>query len=64
MALVIERPILDLLNADSDTPFDITTDGHALILSPVKDKKRRKQFESALEKVNRKYGRALKNLAE
>ena len=36
-ALVIERPILDLLGAAADTAFEVVTDGKALILTPVKD---------------------------
>jgi len=64
MALVIDKPILELLNIDADTPLDITTDGEALIITPVRDKKRRKAFEEALEKTNRRYGRMLKNLAD
>lgn len=64
MALVIDRPILELLNIDADTPLDITTDGEALIITPVRDKKRRQAFEAALEKTNRRYGRMLKNLAD
>jgi antitoxin component of MazEF toxin-antitoxin module len=64
MALVIDRPILELLNIDADTLLDITTDGEVLIITPVRDVKRRQAFEVALEKTNRRYGRMLKNLAE
>jgi antitoxin component of MazEF toxin-antitoxin module len=63
MALVIEKPILDLLGADAATPFDITTDGQALVLTPVHNKKRRAAFRAALERGNRKYADALKKLA-
>ena len=64
LALVVDRPVLDLLKIDADTPLDISTDGQVLVVSPVRDAKRRKQFEKALAKVNEKYGRALKRLAE
>jgi len=64
LALVIEKPVLELLGADADTPFDITTDGQVLILSPIKDPSRRDAFKSALSKVNEKYPKALKRLAE
>ncbi len=64
LALVIEKPVLELIGADADTPFDISTDGQVLILSPVKNTDRRKDFTVALEKVNKKYPRALKKLAE
>jgi antitoxin component of MazEF toxin-antitoxin module len=64
LALVIEKPVLDLLGAGPETSFDITTDGHALVLTPIKDIKRQKAFRSALGKVNEKYSKALKRLAE
>lgn len=64
MAFVIEKPILDLLGADANTQFNMTTDGQALILMPIRDKKRRTAFRTALEDVNRQYGKALKKLAE
>ena len=64
LALVIEKPILDLLGANADTPFDITTDGQVLVLSPAPDPKRKKAFHTALEKANRKYSEDLKRLAK
>lgn len=64
-ALIIERPILDLLGIDSDTLLDVSTpDGSSIVIKPVKDAAQQKKFKSALQKVNKKYGRALKKLAE
>ena len=62
-ALVIEKPVLELLKITENTPLEITTDGQSLNISPVHDEKRRKQFESALKKTNKKFGKALKKLA-
>jgi antitoxin component of MazEF toxin-antitoxin module len=64
LALVIDRPILELLKIDADTPLEISTDGQALVVTPVRDAGRRKNFEKALEKANQKHGRALRRLAE
>jgi antitoxin component of MazEF toxin-antitoxin module len=64
LAVLIEKPILELLGADSDTPFDITTDGQALVLTPLKDPKRQSRFASALKKVNARYPKVLKKLAK
>ena len=63
-ALVIDRPILELLNIDVETPLDISTDGQALIISPVRDEERREKFQNALNSVNRKYRHTLKRLAK
>ena len=64
LALVIDRPVLDLLDIDADSLLEISTDGHVLIISPVTDPDRRAKFEKALARANRKYGRALEHLAE
>ena len=64
LALVIDKGVLELLNIDDKTPLDISTDGTLLLISPVRDEKRIAQFQEALGKVNTKYGRALKRLAD
>ena len=62
-ALIIDKPVLDLLNINPETPLEITTDGKLLLISPVKDDKRKSSFKRALEETNRKFGSALKRLA-
>jgi antitoxin MazE len=47
LALVIDRPILDLLKIDPETPLDVTTDGKHLIVAPAKPSARREKFEAA-----------------
>jgi len=63
-ALVIDKAIMELLHITPDSPLEITTDGKALTIAPVADPKRRAKFEKALRKTNRRYGRALRKLAE
>lgn len=64
LALVIDRGVLDLLDIDADTPLSLTTDGKCIVVSPVRDSKNRDEFRAALGKVNKRYGRALKRLAD
>ncbi len=64
LALVIDRSILDLLGIDEQTALEVSTDGEALIVIPAQDKRRRKKFDDALESTNKRYGKALKRLAE
>jgi antitoxin component of MazEF toxin-antitoxin module len=64
LALVIEKPVLNLLEADAETRFEVTTDGQVLILSPIKDRSHAGAFQAALDKVNARYPKALKRLAE
>ena len=66
-ALVIDKPILELIGANEDTEFTITTrDGRSLTITPVRsaEEERRLAFEYAAEEVNRTWGPALQKLAE
>lgn len=64
MALVIDRPILDLLHIEDDTPLDVHTDGKSLIIKPASASARRRKFEDAQAAAHSRYGRAFKRLAE
>ncbi len=64
MALVIDRPILDLLNITADTHLEISTDGEVLTITPVRDPDRAARLQHAANQANERYGRALRNLAE
>lgn len=64
LALVIEKPILDLLKIDANTPLDISTDGDVLVVRPQRAHREKRQVKQALEWVNEHYGNALKRLAE
>ena len=63
-ALIIEKPILELLNIKPDTPLDISTDGNVLVVGPAKNEKRVNAFNSALKKTNKQYGKMLAKLAK
>lgn len=47
LGIVIEKPILDLLQIDKDTEIEISTDGQRLILSPLRDGRRARLSASA-----------------
>lgn len=64
LALVIDKPILELLHIDAETPLDITTDGTMLFITPVRDAKQKKKFQAALKDANLRYSSTLKKLAE
>ena len=46
LGIIIERPILELLDITKDTPLEVTTDGEALIIRPVKLSKKERVRES------------------
>ena len=63
-ALIIDRAILELLGLEPDAPLELSTDGTALIVQPVRDARRRKRFDKALKQTNKRYGKTLKKLAD
>lgn len=63
-ALVIDKPILDLLKITPESPLEVTTDGRVLIVAPVRSKKDEAKFKAAVEMVHQRFGRAMKKLAE
>jgi len=64
VALVIDKPIMEILNISNETTFKISTDGKNLILSPQNGNERNKNILGSLEKINKKYGSVLKRLGE
>lgn len=67
LGLVIEKPILELLNITRDTELEVTTDGTRLIVEPVRDgaaKGRRERVGAATKRVMKNHDRTLRRLAE
>ena len=62
LALVIDKPILDLLHIDADTPLTISTDGTRLTVAPASG--RRRKFEASQQWAHKRYGKAFEKLAQ
>lgn len=63
-ALILDKPILDLLNINRHTPLEVSTDGKSLIISPVANASRAKRFRTTLDHVNARHEKTLTKLAE
>jgi antitoxin component of MazEF toxin-antitoxin module len=63
-AIVIDRPILDLLKIAPESPVELTTDGRSIRIAPVDSDDINAKVRTAREKVNAKYAKAFKKLAE
>lgn len=63
-AMVIDKPILELLHTTPDTPFEIISDGRSLVLTPVRSSEESKKFDEAVAMVHKRFGKAMKHLAE
>lgn len=64
LALVIDKPILEMLQISADTQLELTSNGDSLLISPIRDPKRQKKLKGSLDKINSKFGDDLKRLAE
>jgi len=64
LALIIDKPIMELLNIKNDTALELSTDGANIIISPVKDKARLTKLNKSLEGINKKHSSTLKKLAK
>lgn len=62
-ALVIDKPILELLNITPESLLEVTTDGRSLVIRPAAGTPRSTQVGRSLARVNAKHGKALKRLA-
>lgn len=63
-ALVIDKAILSLLHISGTTPLEITTDGKNLVISPVSEPSQVRKARKAYRAVKKRFGRALKRLAD
>ncbi len=67
LGIVIEKPILELLNITRDTELEVTTDGSRLIIEPVRTGEvegRRERVGAATKRVMKNHDRTLRRLAE
>ena len=64
LGIIIERPILDLLKIDRDTPIDVRTDGDRLILEPLAKENRATKLKSAVTRVMKNHHETLRKLAQ
>jgi antitoxin MazE len=63
LGLIIERPILELLDIDKETLLEVRTDGEALIIRPSrKDKKSR--VRAAAARMMKAHDETLRKLAK
>ncbi|WNG14078.1 AbrB/MazE/SpoVT family DNA-binding domain-containing protein [Cystobacter fuscus] len=64
LGLIIDRPILELLHIDKDTPLEIETDGKSLIIRPVTAEDRKSQVRDATKRMMDAHDETLRKLAK
>jgi antitoxin component of MazEF toxin-antitoxin module len=63
LGLVIEKPILELLNITKDTPLEMTTDGNRLIIEPLRQT-RAERLRQAAERTRQEHDETFRKLAQ
>ncbi len=62
-ALIIDKPIMELLNITPETPLEISTDGKSLLIRPAATA-RQEKFDNVLDQTCKQYRDAFKKLAQ
>ncbi|ABS27000.1 AbrB/MazE/SpoVT family DNA-binding domain-containing protein [Anaeromyxobacter sp. Fw109-5] len=63
LGIVIEKPILELLDIDRETELDMRTDGERLIIEPIRGAKRAK-VKAAAQRAMAAHDATLRKLAK
>jgi antitoxin component of MazEF toxin-antitoxin module len=67
-ALILDKPILELLNIDEKTVLKIKTDGNSIIIEPLKSQhhtiSKDPKIQSAYEDIMQTYEDAFRQLAK
>jgi antitoxin component of MazEF toxin-antitoxin module len=69
LALIIDKPILELLNIQENTTLKISTDGQTITITPIQSQNHKivskdKKIQDSFEKVIATYSPALEKLAK
>lgn len=63
LALVLDKPILERLRIDVNTPLEVSTDGEVIVISPVRNSRRTARLKRIVEEAHRQYGGLFRRLA-
>ncbi|HEV8659032.1 MAG TPA: AbrB/MazE/SpoVT family DNA-binding domain-containing protein [Thermoanaerobaculia bacterium] len=64
LALVLDKPLLEQLGIDEQTPLELSTNGDVLVVTPVRSRARQRKLKKALEEMDRDYEGVFRRLAE
>ncbi len=63
LALIIDKPILELLHIDPKTELELATDGDKLLVSPVRGSKET-DFRASIRSIMEKHHKTLEMLSK
>ncbi|MBI5489989.1 MAG: AbrB/MazE/SpoVT family DNA-binding domain-containing protein [Deltaproteobacteria bacterium] len=64
LALVLDKPLLDRMGINADTPLEVSTNGDVIVISRARDEKRSRRFKAIVEDLDASFGGVFNRLAE
>jgi len=64
LALVLDKSLLDQVGIDAATPLEVSTDGHVIVVSPVRARRRTARLKRLAAEARRRDGGVFRRLAE
>jgi antitoxin component of MazEF toxin-antitoxin module len=64
LALVLDKPLLDRVGIDAKTELEVSTDGHVIVISPVRGRQRTAKLKKVVEDAHRRYAGVFRRLAD
>jgi antitoxin MazE len=64
LALIIEKPVLELLHITKETELKLTTNGEQLLISPVRESAVKPAFRKRTDELFKKYNETFESLAK
>lgn len=64
LALVLDKPLLEATGIDASTELEVSSDGDVIVITPVRDERRREQLRRGVEEIHRRYAGVFRRLAE
>ena len=63
-ALVIDKPIMELLGIDPEKPVEVSSDGSRLIVAPVSRESAQQRFRRSVARTGKKNAELFRRLAK
>ncbi|MFL6245743.1 MAG: AbrB/MazE/SpoVT family DNA-binding domain-containing protein [Thermoanaerobaculia bacterium] len=64
VALVLDKPLLEELGLDENSDVEISTNGDVLVMTPVRERSRRRKLNQILDELDEQYAGVFRRLAE
>jgi antitoxin component of MazEF toxin-antitoxin module len=64
LAVILDQRMLDDLDIDAETELEVSTDGHTIVITPVRADTRARKLEQVVRVAHEQYASVFRRLAE